>query len=66
MNVEDCGSDIVVSMTRDEYALVISLIGEALETGDPRDFETRVGASTEGVSELLRTLPRLPPSARSS
>lgn len=47
-------------MSRDEYFLVVSLMSEALETGDERDFETRVGASMVEVRELLRNLPDLP------
>ncbi|MFF3070659.1 hypothetical protein ACFVSN_41900 [Kitasatospora sp. NPDC057904] len=60
MQIEDRGAEIVVTMARDEFFLVVSLMSEALETGDERDFETRVGASMDEVRSLLRTLPDLP------
>ncbi|MET8953207.1 hypothetical protein ACWEO4_16560 [Streptomyces sp. NPDC004393] len=60
MKVEDHGAEIVVTMPREEFFLVVSLMSEALETGDERDFETRVGASKDEVRALLRSLPDLP------
>ncbi|MFJ6438269.1 hypothetical protein [Streptomyces sp. NPDC091416] len=60
MKVEDCGSQVIVEMEREEFFLVVSLMSEALETGDERDFETRVGASMDEVRALLRSLPDLP------
>ncbi|MFE2410517.1 hypothetical protein ACFXDE_19460 [Kitasatospora sp. NPDC059408] len=60
MQIEDRGAEIVVTMARDEFFLVVSLMSEALETGDERDFETRVGASMNDVRALLRSLPDLP------
>ncbi|MFJ1933394.1 hypothetical protein ACIOGZ_12155 [Kitasatospora sp. NPDC088160] len=60
MEVEDCGAEIMVTMAREEFFLVVSLMSEALETGDERDFETRVGASMDDVRALLQTLPDLP------
>jgi hypothetical protein len=60
MDVVDRGDEIVVSMLREEFFLVLSLMSEAVETGDDRDFETRVGASKNDVRELLRGLPDLP------
>ncbi|MEU3795939.1 hypothetical protein AB0F07_40235 [Streptomyces fructofermentans] len=63
MRVDDQGEQIVVTMPREEFFLVQSLMSEALETGDPRDFDTRVGATMDEVRELLRSLPDLPFSA---
>ncbi|MEU3792445.1 hypothetical protein AB0F07_22005 [Streptomyces fructofermentans] len=60
MDVVDRGAEVDVCMTRAEFFLVVSLMSEALETGDERDFETRVGASMTEVRELLRSLPELP------
>ncbi|MFE6056585.1 hypothetical protein ACFQ6N_38085 [Kitasatospora sp. NPDC056446] len=60
MKVEDRGAEVMVTMAREEFFLVVSLMSEALETGDARDFETRVGASMDDVRSLLRTLPDLP------
>ena len=60
IDVTDQGPMVEVRMSRDEYFLVVSLMSEALETGDERDFETRVGASMVEVRELLRNLPDLP------
>ncbi|MFM9449408.1 hypothetical protein [Streptomyces acidiscabies] len=60
MQVEDRGAEIVVKMPRQEFFLIVSLMSEALETGDERDFETRVGASMDEVRTLLRGLPDLP------
>jgi hypothetical protein len=59
-SLEDRGAEIVVTMGREEFFLVVSLMSEALETGDDRDFETRVGASKSEVEALLRSLPDLP------
>ncbi|MEU8525895.1 hypothetical protein AB0C77_09930 [Streptomyces sp. NPDC048629] len=58
--MDDQGEQIVVTMAREEFFLVQSLMSEALETGDPRDFDTRVGATMDEVRELLRSLPDLP------
>lgn len=60
MDVEDRGAEIVVNMARDEFFLVQALMMEALETGDDRDFETRVGASKDEVRALIAALPDLP------
>jgi len=60
MQVEDRGEEVALTMAREEFFLVVSLMSEALETGDERDFETRVGASKNEVRALLRTLPDLP------
>ena len=60
MQVEDHGAEVVVTMAREEFFLSVSLMSEALETGDDRDFETRVGASKDEVRALLRSLPDLP------
>ena len=60
MRVEDLGDEVEVRMSREEYFLLISLMSEALETGDHRDFQTRVGASMEEVQEILNELPHLP------
>jgi len=60
MKVEDRGAEIVATMPRQEFFLIVSLVSEALETGDERDFETRVGASMDEVRALLRSLPDLP------
>ncbi|PWG08716.1 hypothetical protein DF268_36460 [Streptomyces sp. V2] len=60
MQVEDLGTEIVATMSRPEFFLVVSLMSEALETGDERDFESRVGASMDEVRALLRSLPDLP------
>ncbi|WP_416974444.1 hypothetical protein [Streptomyces sp. 4F14] len=59
MQVEDRGAEIIVTMPREEFFLVVSLMSEALETGDERDFRTRVGATMEEVDALLRSLPEL-------
>ncbi|GAA2233259.1 hypothetical protein GCM10010232_19950 [Streptomyces amakusaensis] len=60
MQVDDHGAEVVVTMTREEFFLSVSLMSEALETGDDRDFETRVGASKDAVRALLRSFPDLP------
>jgi hypothetical protein len=60
MQVEDHGPEIVITMPRDEFFLMSSLMMEALETGDDRDFQTRVGATKDQVRTLLSTLPDLP------
>ena len=60
MKVEDRGVEVVVTMGREELFLAVSLMSEALETGDDRDFETRVGASKDEVRVLLRSLPDVP------
>ncbi|WP_245240707.1 hypothetical protein [Streptomyces spiramenti] len=48
-----------------EFFLVASLMMEALETGDDRDFQTRVGATKDEVRALLLSLPDLPLNGRS-
>ncbi len=60
MHVEDRGEEIVVTMPRDEFFLVEALMMEALETGDERDFQSRVGATMSEVRALLNSLPDLP------
>lgn len=60
MQIEDNGDTITVSMTRDEYFLVKSLMSEAHETGDVRDFQTRMGATMDEVASLVDSMPRLP------
>jgi len=60
MRVADHGAEIVVTVSRNEFFLIQSLMSEALETGDDRDFDTRVGATKEEVRSLLRTIPDLP------
>ncbi|MET9879752.1 hypothetical protein ABZZ36_34825 [Actinacidiphila glaucinigra] len=60
MQVEDRGAQVVATMPRQELFPVVSLMSEALETGDERDFETRVGASKDEVRALLQSLPDLP------
>ncbi|GHC73285.1 hypothetical protein GCM10010507_60610 [Streptomyces cinnamoneus] len=60
MQVQDQGAEIVVTMAREEFFLVQSLMSEALETGDDCDFDTRVGATKDEVRSLLRSLPDLP------
>ena len=57
MQVEDWGAQVVATMARREFFIVVSLMSEALETGDERDFETRVGASKDEVRALLQSLP---------
>lgn len=47
-------------MPRDEFFLVQALMMEALETGDDRDFQTRVGATKDEVWALLASLPDPP------
>ncbi|WP_369390253.1 hypothetical protein AB5J72_23355 [Streptomyces sp. CG1] len=59
MQVEDRGAEIVVSMPREEFFLVMSLMSEAVETGDDRDFQTRTGATKDEVRAILRSLPDL-------
>ncbi len=65
MHVVDCGERVVVTMPRAEFFLVASLMMEALETGDDRDFQTRVGATKDEVRALLHSLPDLPLNGRS-
>jgi hypothetical protein len=65
MYVEDCGEQVVITMPRAEFFLVQSLMSEALETGDDRDFQTRVGATKDEVGALLVSLPDLPLHGRS-
>jgi len=60
MHVEDCGDQIVITMPRTEFFLVEALMMEALESGDNRDFQTRVGATKDQVRALLNSLPDLP------
>ncbi len=60
MNVEDRGEQVVITMPRAEFFLVETLMMEALETGDDRDFQTRVGATKDKVRALLDSLPNLP------
>lgn len=60
MDVEDQGHQVVASMSRDEFFLVQALMMEALETGDDRDFQTRVGATKDEVRALIASLPDLP------
>ncbi len=60
MHVEDRGEEIVITMPRDEFFLVEALMMEALETGDERDFQSRVGATMSEVRALLNSLPDLP------
>jgi hypothetical protein len=60
MHVEDRGHEVVITMPRTEFFLIEALMMEALETGDDRDFQTRVGATKEQVRELLNRLPDLP------
>ncbi|OKJ77588.1 hypothetical protein [Streptomyces sp. CB02460] len=60
MRVDDQGERIIVTMPREEFFLIQSLMSEALETGDPQDFATRVGATMDEVREILRSLPDLP------
>ncbi|WP_344158039.1 hypothetical protein [Nocardioides koreensis] len=60
MKVEDHGEEIAVRMSRAEFFLVQSLMIEALETGDDRDFHTRVGATKNEVRSLIASLPDLP------
>ncbi|WP_330440488.1 hypothetical protein OHB44_09890 [Micromonospora sp. NBC_00821] len=60
MHVEDCGERVVITMSRTEFFLVGSLMMEALETGDDRDFQTRTGATKDEVRALLDSLPDLP------
>ncbi|GAA3690346.1 hypothetical protein GCM10022399_02580 [Terrabacter ginsenosidimutans] len=55
--VVDQGQEVVITMTRDDYFLVRSLIAETVFLGDPRDFQTRLGATVEKAQELLRGLP---------
>ncbi|MFF9639212.1 hypothetical protein ACF1D2_32115 [Streptomyces bacillaris] len=64
MQVEDNGPEINVTMSREEFFLVVSLMSEALETADEVDFETRTGASTEEVRALLAGIPDLPLNSR--
>jgi hypothetical protein len=60
MHVEDRGEQVVITMARAEFFLVEALMMEALETGDDRDFQTRVGATKDKVRALLDGLPDLP------
>jgi hypothetical protein len=60
MHVEDHGEKIAITMPRAEFFLVEALMMEALETGDDRDFQTRVGATKDEVRALLDSLPDLP------
>lgn len=60
MHVEDCGEQVVITMPRAEFFLVEALMMEALETGDYRDFQARVGATKDKVRALLDSLPDLP------
>ncbi|MFJ5234481.1 hypothetical protein ACIQBJ_31820 [Kitasatospora sp. NPDC088391] len=60
MEIEDRGREIFAKIPRDEFFLIVSLMSEALETGDERDFETRVGASMQQVRDLLDSIPELP------
>ncbi len=60
MQVDDQGVQVVVTMSREEFFLVQSLMSEAVETGDDCDFDTRVGASRDEVRALLKRLPDLP------
>lgn len=60
MDVEDHGDQIVVNFARNEFFLVQALMMEALETGDDRDFESRVGATKGEVRALIASLPDLP------
>lgn len=60
MEINDIGAEIVATMPRDEFFLVQALMMEALETGDDRDFQTRVGATKDEVRALLASLPDLP------
>ncbi|WP_018543809.1 hypothetical protein [Streptomyces sp. LaPpAH-108] len=60
MHVEDHGDQIVITASRKEFFLVEALMMEALETGDDRDFQTRVGATKDQVRDLLDGLPDLP------
>ncbi|MFI9645448.1 hypothetical protein ACIHAA_04020 [Streptomyces sp. NPDC052040] len=59
MQVEDRGAEIVVSMPREEFFLVLSLMSEAVESGDDRDFQTRTGGTKDEVRAILRSLPDL-------
>ncbi|MFJ7997957.1 hypothetical protein ACIQ7D_12535 [Streptomyces sp. NPDC096310] len=60
MHVEDHGEQVVITMPRAEFFLVEALMMEALETGDNRDFQTRVGATKDEVRALLDSLPDMP------
>ncbi|ARZ72580.1 hypothetical protein SMD11_7004 [Streptomyces albireticuli] len=60
MRVDNQGSQVMVTMSREEFSLVQSLMSEAVETGDDCDFQTRVGAGKDEVRTLLNTLPDLP------
>jgi hypothetical protein len=60
VDVEDRNEQVVVTMSRDEFFLIQSLMMEALETGDDRGFETRVGATKADVRSLIGKLPDLP------
>ncbi|MFI0901580.1 hypothetical protein [Streptomyces sp. NPDC020983] len=60
MHVKDCGEQVVITLPRAEFFLVAALMMEALETGDDRDFQTRVGATKDQVRTLLNGLPDLP------
>lgn len=57
VDVEDRGDRVAVTVTRDDYFLVRSLIAEVLLQADVRDFQTRNGVTIEEVEELLRSLP---------
>uniref|UniRef100_A0AAU2W2P4 Uncharacterized protein n=1 Tax=Streptomyces sp. NBC_00008 TaxID=2903610 RepID=A0AAU2W2P4_9ACTN len=50
----------MITMPRAEFFLVEALMMEALETGDYRDFQARVGATKDKVRALLDSLPDLP------
>lgn len=60
MDIHDSGVEIVTTMPRDEFFLVQALMMEALETGDDRDFQTRVGATKDEVRAFLASLPDFP------
>lgn len=60
MDVEDLGAEVIATMSRDEFFLMQALMMEALETGDDRDFQTRVGATKDEVRSLIASLPDLP------
>lgn len=60
MQINDRGAEIDLLVTREEFFLIQSLISEAVETGDDRDFQTRVGVTKDEVRTLLESFPDLP------
>lgn len=56
VEVVDAERDVVVTMSRDDYFVFRSLIAETVFFGDPRDFQTRTGVTTEEAQELLKKL----------